>query len=66
MEFWLKKYGMATPKKEKLVKCNEIYIPKQEITKEMDENGYTYLGILELNKMKEHEIKNKVTSLYKS
>ena len=29
--------------------------------KEVDRNGYTYLGILELEEMKEHEMKIKVT-----
>ena len=33
--------------------------------KEVDENGYTYVGILELDEMKEHELKNKVTAEYK-
>ena len=30
--------------------------------KEVDENGYTYLEILELDKIKEHEMKIKVTA----
>ena len=34
--------------------------------KEVYENGYTYLGILELDEIKEHKIKNKVTAEYKS
>ena len=33
--------------------------------KEVDENGYTYLGILELDEIKEHKIKNKVAAEYK-
>ena len=33
--------------------------------KEVDENGYTYLGILQLDEIKEHEMKNKVTAEYK-
>ena len=33
--------------------------------KEVDEKGYTYLGILELDQIKEHEMKNKVTTEYK-
>ena len=32
--------------------------------KKVDVNGHTYLGILELGKIKEHEIKIKVTSEY--
>ena len=33
--------------------------------KEVDENGYTYLGILELDEVQEQEMKNKVTAEYK-
>ena len=33
--------------------------------KEVDENEYTYLGILELDEIKEHEMKIKVTAEYK-
>ena len=33
--------------------------------KEVDENGYTYLGILELDEINEHEMKIKVTAEYK-
>ena len=33
--------------------------------KEVDKNGYTYLGILMLDEIKEHEMKNKVTAEYK-
>ena len=33
--------------------------------KEIYENGYTYLGILELDEIKEHKMKIKVTAEYK-
>ena len=33
--------------------------------KEVDENGYTYLGTLELDEIKEHEMKISVTAEYK-
>ena len=33
--------------------------------KEVGENGYTYLGILELDEIKEHKIKIEVTAEYK-
>ena len=35
------------------------------IMKEVDGDGYTYLGILELGEIKEHEMKIKVTAEYK-
>ena len=49
MEFGLKKCGVVILKKGKLVKFNGIHLPNQEIMKEVDENGCTYLGILELD-----------------
>ena len=65
MEFGLKKCGVVILKKGKLVKFDGIHLPNQEIMKEVDENGYTYLGILELDEIKEHELKIKVTAEYK-
>ena len=62
MEFGLKKCGVVILKKGKLVKFDGIHLPNQEIMKEVDENGYTYLGILEI---KEHEMKIKITTEYK-
>ena len=60
MEFGLKKCRMVVLKKGNLVKFDEIHLPNQEIMKELDENGYAYLGILELDEIKEHEMKIKV------
>ena len=65
MEFGLKKCGVVILKKGKLVKFDGIHLPNQEIMKEVDENGYTYLGILELDEIKEHKMKIKVTAEYK-
>ena len=49
----------------KLVKFDGIHLPNQEITKEVDENGYIYHAILELDEIKKHEMKIKVTAEYK-
>ena len=66
MEFGLKKCGVVILKREgKLVKFDGIHLPNQEIMKEVDENGYTYLGILELDEIKAHKMKIKVTAEYK-
>ena len=54
MEFGLKKCGVVILKKRKLVKFDGIHLPNQKRMKEVDENGYTYLGILELDEIKEH------------
>ena len=52
MEFGLKKCGVVILKKGKLVKSDGIHLPNQEIMNEVDENGYTYLDILELDEIK--------------
>ena len=65
MEFGLKKCGVVIMKRGKLVKFDGIHLPNQEIMKVVDENGYTYMGILELDEIKEHEMKHKVTAEYK-
>ena len=38
-----------------------MHLPNQEIMKDVDETGYNYLDILEFKKIKEHEMKIKVT-----
>ena len=65
MEFGLRKCGAVTLKKGKLVKFDGMYLPKHEIIKEVDEKGYTYLGSLELDRIKEHKMKKKATTEYK-
>ena len=60
--FGIKRCGVVILKKGKLAKFDGIHLPNQEIMKEVDENGYTYLGILESDKIKEHEMKIKVTA----
>ena len=66
IEFDLKKYGAVILKKGKLVKFDGIHLPNQETMKEVNENGYTYLGILEQDKIKEHEMKIKVQQSIKT
>ena len=65
MEFGLKKCGVVILKKGKLVKFDETYLPNEEVMKQVDETGYTYLGILELDEIKEHKMKIYVTAEYK-
>ena len=65
MELGQKKCGVVILKKGKLFKFDGIHLPNQEIMKELDENGYTYLGILELDEIKEGKMKIKVTAEYK-
>ena len=49
----------------KLVQFHGIHLPNQEIMKEVDKNGHTYLGILELGEIKEYGMKIKVIAEYK-
>lgn len=65
MEFGLKKCGVIVLKRGKLVRSDGINLPTEEVMKEVNENGYTYLGILELDEIKEHEMKHKVIAEYK-
>ena len=62
MEFGLKKCGVLILKKGKLVQFDGIHLPNQQIMKKVNENGYTYLGILELDEIKEHGMKIRVTT----
>ena len=55
IEFGLKKCGVLAIKRGKIVKCNGILLPNGDVMKEVDKEGYTYLGIVELDKIKENE-----------
>ena len=65
MEIGLKRCGVVILKKGKLVNLDGIHLANLETMKEVDENGYTYLGILELDEIKEREMKINVTAEYK-
>ena len=45
-------------KRGKLCKSEGIKLIKREMTKEVDDEGYNYQGILESDKFKEREIKD--------
>ena len=65
MEFGLKKCVVVILKRGKVVWLDGIHLPNREVMKEADEKGYTYLGILELDHIKEQEMKEKVIAEYK-
>ena len=46
-------------KRGKIVRCDGIELPNGEIMKEVELEGYTYLGRVELDKIKENEMKEK-------
>ena len=65
MEFGIKKCGILTMKKCKIVKSEGIKLPDGEVMKQVGQEGYKYLGIIELDKIKETEMKQKITKEYK-
>ena len=65
IESGLKKCEVVVLKKGKLVKFDGNHLPNHEIVKEVDKNGYSYLDILELNEIREHKMKIKITAEYK-
>ena len=65
MEFGLKKCAVIVLKRGKMVIFDGIQLPNEEVMKGIDEKGYTYLGIIEMDEIKEHEMKKKVITEYK-
>ena len=57
MQFGIKKCGVTIMKRGKLVKTEDIRLTNGESIKEVDDKGYKYLGILELDKIKQKEMK---------
>ena len=57
MEFGIKKCGMLVMKRGKLSTTDGIELAGGEKIREVDEEGYKYLGILELDKIREKEMK---------
>ena len=57
MELGMKKYVILIIKSGEVVRCEGIKLPNCELIKEVEKVGYKYLGIVELDKIKENEIK---------
>ena len=57
MEFGIKKCGVVVLKRGKLCKSEGIKLINGQTIKEVDDEGYKYLGILELDKFKARELK---------
>ena len=64
MEFGLKKCGVILMKRGKLVEFDGIVLPNDTIMKTVDEDGYKYLGILELDDIMHQEMKGKFKKEY--
>ena len=65
MDFGMKKCGILNMKRGKVVRYERIKLTNGEIMKEVEKEGYTYLGIVELDKIKENEMKEKTIKEYK-
>ena len=65
MEFGMKKCGIVTMKRGNVVICEGIMLPNNEVMKDVEKEGYAYLGIVELDKIKEDEMKKKTIKEYK-
>ena len=57
MEFGKKKCDVLVLKRGKVVSSAGVEMPDDERIKEIEKNGYKYLGILEYNKIKESKMK---------
>ena len=65
MEFGYRKCGLLILKRGKIVRNQGIELPNGETMKEVEQEGYKYLGIVELDKMKENGMKEKTIKEYK-
>ena len=63
MEFGI--HGILTMKRGKVVRSEGIKLPDSEVMKEVEKQGYTYLGIVELDKINQNERKEKTINEYK-
>ena len=52
MKFGIKKCGILTMNRIKIVKTEGIKLPEEEVMKQVGQEGYIYLGIIELDKIK--------------
>ena len=65
MESGIKSCGILTIKRGNIVKSEGIKLPDGEVMKQVGQEGYTYLGIIELDNIKKTEMKEKITKEYK-
>ena len=66
IEFELKRCRDFAMKRRKIGRCGGKVLPNGDVMKEVDKEEYAYLKISELDKIKEHEMKEKATKVYKN
>ena len=66
MQFGIKKCGVLIMERGKSIRTDGIRLPEGQNMnmKDLDETDYTYLGILETDKIKEKEMKEKFSKEY--
>ena len=64
MQFGIKNCGVLIMERGKVIRTDGIRLPDGQHMKDIDEIGYTYLGILETDKIKEKEMKEKFSREY--
>ena len=64
MECGIKKWGMVVMKRGQLRSAKKIVLPDGEMIRKVNKNGYKYLGILELDRIKVSEMKKKFGDEY--
>ena len=64
IEFGIEKCGVVMLKRGELCKCEGINVINEQTTKEVDDEGYKCLGILELEKFKERKMKDRFRTEY--
>ena len=64
MEFGVKKCGVLVLKRGKMIECEGVVLPNGETMKEIEEDGYKYLGILEMDRIMEGEMRSKIVKEY--
>ena len=65
MQFGFEKCGILTLKRGKIVGCEGIKLWNGEILEEVQEEGYKYFGITDIDKIKGKETKEKLIKEYK-
>ena len=64
MQFGIKKCGVLIIERGKVIRADGIRLPDEQHMKDINETGFTYLGILETDKIKEKEMKEKFSKEY--
>ena len=64
MEFGIDKCGVVIMKRGKLVECNGVELPTKDVIKQVEKDGYKYLGVLELDRIMESDMKERFSKEY--